>query len=275
MTIAILTVPSCSNLRDEHRGTVVVSGSYGGNYNAYNAARGGVRAVVMSDANVGKDRAGIRGLDYLERVGIAAATAVADTCHIGDGDDILAHGAVSYVNSIAASLGCTPGQSVRDCAVLMKAAVPSHALLPPIAEGGRFVIAAAGGQPRIICVDTAGMIEPGDVGEIVVTGSHAALPGGKPDRVVCADLLAVFFSDGGIGKDEAGVARLADLDRRGMIAAAVSVATAPIGHSREIYRDGVLSRVNAAASRAGGRAGIRLRDFIRQIGSENPIRHGI
>ncbi|HVZ14975.1 MAG TPA: hypothetical protein VG894_10995 [Bauldia sp.] len=258
MTVPIATVPSCSNLRAEHRGAVVVSGSYGGNYNACNAARAGVRAVIMNDAGVGRDRAGIRGLDYLDRMGIAAATVAADSCHIGDGDDALAHGIISHVNEAAAALGCAPAQSTRTCADLMKSAPISHLLPPAVAEGGRFVLEDA--RPRIVCVDTAGMIVPTDAGDIVITGSHGALPGGRPDNVVCADLRAVFFSDGGI--DEAGVARLADLDRRQMIAGAISVASAPIGDARSIYRYGVLSRVNAAARRAGAEAEMSLREFV-------------
>jgi hypothetical protein len=39
----ILTVASCSFVRDEHRSHVVVSGSYGGRYNAFNAAKWGGR----------------------------------------------------------------------------------------------------------------------------------------------------------------------------------------------------------------------------------------
>ncbi len=90
-------------------------GSYGGRYNAFNAAKWGVRGVIMNDAGIGKDNAGIRGSisrpDHL-----AAATADAQTCHIGDGDHMLEHGVISHVNRAAAALGCTPGQSVRDCA---------------------------------------------------------------------------------------------------------------------------------------------------------------
>jgi len=41
--VQIVTVASCSNLREEHRGHVAVSGSYGGRYNAYNAAKWPVR----------------------------------------------------------------------------------------------------------------------------------------------------------------------------------------------------------------------------------------
>ena len=41
--VKIMTVASCSFVRDEHRSHVVVSGSYGGRYNAFNAAKWGAR----------------------------------------------------------------------------------------------------------------------------------------------------------------------------------------------------------------------------------------
>ena len=107
----ILTVASCSNVRAEHRAHVVVSGSYGGRYNAFNAAKWPVRAVIMNDAGIGKDNAGILGLDFLDRIDLAAATADARTCHIGDGDHMLEHGIISHVNRTAAALGCMPGQT--------------------------------------------------------------------------------------------------------------------------------------------------------------------
>ncbi len=121
--VKILTVASCSFVRDEHRSHVVVSESYGGRYNAFNAAKWGVRGVIMNDAGIGKDDAGICGLDYLDQIDSAAATADAQTCHIGDGDHLLDHGIISHVNRAAAALGCTSGQSVHECAELMRSAI--------------------------------------------------------------------------------------------------------------------------------------------------------
>jgi hypothetical protein len=107
--VKIVTVASCSNIRAEHRSHVVVSGSYGGRYNAFNAAKWPVRAVNMNNAGVGKDNAGIVGLDFLNQIDLAAAITDARTCHTGDGDHRLAHGIISYVNRIAGALGCAPG----------------------------------------------------------------------------------------------------------------------------------------------------------------------
>lgn len=258
----IVTVASCSLVRDEHRSHVVVSGSYGGRYNAFNAAKWGVRGVVMNDAGVGKDDAGICGLDYLDQIRLAAATADARTCHIGDGDHMLAHGVVSHVNRAAAALGCGPGQSVRDCAERMLAGATPSAAPPSITEGARFVVRDEPGEPRVICADSIGMLVPEDAGQIAVTASHGALSGGRPDNAVPAGIYAVFFSDAGVGMDGAGIARLPDLDKRGVAAGATSADSAPIGDSRALYRDGILSHVNAAAFRLGGRVGVPLREFV-------------
>jgi hypothetical protein len=258
----ISTVASCSFVRAEHRSHVVVSGSYGGKYNAFNAAKWGVRAVIMNDAGIGKDGAGIRGLDYLDQINLAAAVADAQTCHIGDGDHMLEHGVISHVNRSAAALGCAPGQSVPACANLMRSA-PVPTLAPPsITEGARFVLRDVPGQPRLICADSIGMLQPDDSGQIVVTASHGALSEGRPDNIVPLDIYAVFFSDAGGGMDGAGIARLADLDRKGIIAGTTSADSAPIGDSRALYRDGVLSHVNGPAGRMGGRVGMALREFI-------------
>jgi hypothetical protein len=158
--VKILTVASCSFVRDEHRSHVVVSGSYGGRYNAFNAAKWGVRGVIMNDAGIGKDNAGIRGLDYLDQITLAAATADAQTCHIGDGDHMLEHGIISHVNRAATALGCSPGQNVRECAELMRSAIVPVTAPPSIIEGARFVMRDVPGEPMIICADSVGCYNP-------------------------------------------------------------------------------------------------------------------
>jgi hypothetical protein len=118
--VKIMTVASCSFVRAEHRSHVVVSGSYGGKYNAFNAAKWGVRGVIMNDAGIGKDDAGIVGLGFLDQIGLAAATADATTCHIGDGDHMLEHGVISHVNRTGPSLVAPLG---RRCGIARNACV--------------------------------------------------------------------------------------------------------------------------------------------------------
>lgn len=258
----IVTLPSCSNATAAHAGAVIVSGSYGGKYNAFNAAKWGIRGVVMNDAGVGADKAGIAGLPYLDQIGLPAAAASAETCHIGDGEHTLAHGIISHVNHAAAAHGCMPGETVRDCAERMCAATVPLAAPPPITEGTRVTLRDIAGKPKLICADSVGMIRPEDTGQIVITASHAALPGGRPDTLIPRGIYAVFFSDAGVGLDGAGIARLPVLDADGIIAGTTSAVSAPIGDSRALYERGVLSHLTSAGVRAGGAVGMPLKTFI-------------
>jgi hypothetical protein len=260
--VRIFTSASSATAPDECRGHVLVSGSYGGEYNAYHAGRHGIRGVILNDAGVGRDRAGIRGLDYLEGVGLAAATADVMSCHIGDGAHMLRHGTVSFVNRCAALLGCAPGQAVRACAERLKTAPIVATAMPPVSGGQRWLMHDAAGDPRVVCLDAAPMLAAEDAGSIVVTGSHAALLGGRPDGLIATAVRAIFFSDAGVGMDQAGIARLPLLDVRGIPAGTASAQSAAIGDARSIHADGVLSFVNGAAAALGGAPRMRVREFI-------------
>lgn len=260
--VMIITASSSAQATETCRGQVLISGSYGGEYNAFHAGKWGLRGVVLNDAGIGRDRAGIRGLDYLDRVGMPAATADAMSCHIADGEHMLAHGRISHVNRAAGALGCAVGQSVSDCAELMKRGEPVVRELPAITGGKRYLMREEPGEPKVICLDAAPMLEDADAGAIAITGSHAALFRGQPDNVIRQQLHAVFFSDAGVGLDEAGIRRLPELDKRGIAAGAVAAMSAPIGDARAIYRDGVLSYVNETAARLGAIPGQSLAAFV-------------
>jgi len=264
----IVTVSASSQVKAEDAGCVVVSGSYGGQYNAWHAGKWGLRGVVLNDAGVGRNDAGIDGLPYLDTIGLPAATADVMSCHIADGDHMLAHGVVSHVNAAAAALGCTVGDSVRACVDRMLAAPPVSGELPPIAGGRRYTLDDGNGRRKLVALDAAPLLQPDDAGAIAVTGSHAALFRGKPDGVVSADVYAIFFNDAGVGLDGAGIARLPTLDERGIIAGAVDCNSAPIGNARAIYADGVLSHVNETAARHGAKPGMALKAFIDMLQAE-------
>src|SRR5471030_2175206 len=108
---AVLIADSVTRLGPEHVGAVLVAGSHGGVYAACLAARAGLRAVILNDAGVGLDRAGIAGLAYLDGYGMAAAVVSHETGRIGDGADMARRGIVSHVNAAASRLGCAPGQA--------------------------------------------------------------------------------------------------------------------------------------------------------------------
>lgn len=258
----IFCVPASSYVNETHRGQVIVSGSYGGDYNAFHAGKWGLRGVVLNDAGVGKDNAGVHGIEYLEQIGLAAATADVNSCHIADGEHMLGHGVVSFVNRFAAALGCEVGDTVRSVAEKMRTAPIASGELSPIAGGKRYTLIETPGKPKVIALDAAPMLTPEDAGAIAITGSHAALFRGRPDNVISIPLRAVFFSDGGVGMDNAGVSRLPNLDEKGIPAGAAAAMSARIGDARSIYNDGIFSHINQLARSLGAKPGMPVRDFV-------------
>ncbi|QDY99634.1 hypothetical protein FQ775_04175 [Nitratireductor mangrovi] len=107
--LGVVLVDSITQILAEDAGRVVVSGSHGGTSAAFFAVRVPARLYVFNDAGIGKDRAGIRGLEVLERAGIAACVVSHDSARIGDAADTLHSGVVSTANERALNIGIEPG----------------------------------------------------------------------------------------------------------------------------------------------------------------------
>jgi hypothetical protein len=266
--VQILAFPSSASATSHSAGNVIVSGSYGGEYNAFHAAKWKVRGVVLNDAGVGCRNAGIKGLPYLDRIGLAAATADVMSCHIADGEHMLAHGRISFVNEAAKHLGCRVGQSVAECAKLMTAGPIVETPPPEISGGKRYTLHDVPGEPKVIALDAAPMLTADDAGAIAITGSHAALFRAKPDDVIKPQLLAVFFNDAGVGLDAAAINRLPTLDARNIAAGTVGADSAPIGDARAGYDEGIISHLNRTALAMGGKVGEPLKVFVDRLLSQ-------
>lgn len=239
-------------------GKVLVAGSHGGIIAAWYGAHAGVHALVLNDAGVGKDRAGIAGLAWLEDIGMAAAAVDCMSARIGDGADMLARGVVSHANVYAALCGVAAGQSCRDAAERMRRAAPARATPPPYAEG-RWLLRA--GTPEVWALDSVGKVEPGDAGRILVIGSHGALHGGRRDSALAVDAAAAVFNDAGVGADRIGITRLPVLGARGIPAVAVDCMSARIGDGRSMWETGVILHVNAPAASVGATRGMAVQAF--------------
>ena len=135
----ILTADSITRIGDEAKGAVAVNGSHGGLYAAYLAAKLGVAAAIFNDAGVGRDRAGIAGLDYLAALGIPAAAVGHLTARIGDGADMIARGVVTHANALATGLGCRVGTACREAAAALQS-VNSVMREPPSALESAFLL---------------------------------------------------------------------------------------------------------------------------------------
>ena len=248
-----VVLDTITDLRSEHRGRVVVAASHGGLLCAGYAARAGVRAVVLHDAGVGRERAGLAGVDALGERGVPAAAAEGASCRIGDGADLLARGRVCHANAPAEALGVRAGQPVgRAAALLGAASIPAAVairLVPPMRRE------TPGGT---LLLDTLSLLGAADGGRRVVSGSHGALLAGRAtDALPCCPALLVL-NDAGLSADRAGVARLAALEEAGVAAVAVSHWTARIGDAASSLATGVVSCANGPARASGLREGDAL-----------------
>lgn len=260
----IIEADSATKLFPEHRGQVVICGSHGGTYPAYRAAEAGLRAVILNDAGIGLDQAGLACLDYCEKLGMAAATCRHDSARIGDAGDMAARGRISHVNRIAEDMGCAAGQRVMAAAEHLRPAPHLDWTVPAYAEA-RVVISADSEDPRVVCLDSVTLVTEEDIGQIVLTGSHGGLMGGKPEGALKVDALAAFFNDAGIGIEQAGLGRLAALQQRGIAGVAVHAMSARIGDGRSTYEDGIVSRVNDQARKLGIEEGITAKDAVERL----------
>lgn len=261
---APLVVDSSTRLGPEAAGRVVVSGSHGGVYPAWLLAKAKVRGAISNDAGVGKDAAGIGGLAWLEKLGIAACTVGHAVARIADGTDALEHGRISHANAPAAALGVKAGMPCREAAAHLHRAHPFAGAVPDLGETRTRI--PASGHREVWALDSITLVQLSDRRAIVVSGTHGALLAGRADDgVLGVDVFAAFFNDAGGGKDGAGYKRLPALDPRGIAAATVWADSARIGDGRSTYETGVLSRVNEVAARLGLQEGMTAREAVARL----------
>ena len=117
----VVVVDALSDVESDTAGKVLVTGDHGGIGPARRAIQHPPRLAIFNDAGVGKDAAGTAGLDLLAQFRIPAVTVSAASARIGDAEDTLEHGIVSFVNGPAEDLGIGPGRSVKDVVAALPA----------------------------------------------------------------------------------------------------------------------------------------------------------
>jgi hypothetical protein len=118
--------------------------------------------------------------------------------------------------------------------------------------------------PHVVLLDSVSEVSDRHAGLVVVTGSHGGASAARYAAAVPARLYV--FNDAGVGKDGAGIAALALLGAQGIAAVAVAHSSARIGDAHDTWTAGIISAVNAAASRLGGlRRGALLSAALRGL----------
>jgi len=244
--VPVLVVDGVVKLPPEANGAVVVGGSNATAYAAYYSARAGVRAAIHHDCGIGRDEAGVSGLPWADKHGMAMAAVATDSARAGDAEDMFHRGIISRVNKLAATCGVETGQTVAHAVELLKSAPWPHADVEAPAEERALV-------DGILCIGSISFATPEDAGLVVASGSH----GGRSAAPFTSSFKPrlVFFNDAGFGVDRAGAACLPLLDSDGIAAATVSADSARIGDGESTLTQGIISAVNETAYRLGARVG--------------------
>ncbi|RZJ57057.1 MAG: hypothetical protein EON49_16565 [Acidovorax sp.] len=257
----VLVCDSVTRMGPGVRGHVAVAASHGGVFAVHLALTEGVTGLVVCDAGVGLERAGIAGLHYADSLGVPCAAIHHRSARIGDGADCAARGLISFANARAVALGVRVGMPAMEAARCM-AAADLQAVDPGPSPGeSRKVLPGTHGHRTVVLIDSASLVAEEDAESVVITASHGGLLGGRFETAIKLPVFAALYNDAGVGCDGAGVSRLPALDARSIPAATVAASSARIGDARSAWETGVISRVNQAAYALGAREGQGARDW--------------
>lgn len=110
----VVIMDSITKVTADDEGSIVVAASHGGASSGEFALEVPLRLVVLNDAGIGKDDAGIASLAMLQAKGIACAMVGHNSARIGDSLDMWQEGVFSRLNRQAEALGLHEGESLRD-----------------------------------------------------------------------------------------------------------------------------------------------------------------
>ena len=248
----VLLADSATHIEKAHPDAVVVAGSFAGAATAAYPLRAGVRGLILHEAGVGRNRAGISGLGLAERFGVPMAAVQTMSARIADGASVY-RGRVAHANRPAAALGVRPGMSTREAADLMLGAAPGRPLDVGEVADPREHVVHRGDDGNVVAVWSISLVEGERRGDVFCVASHAGVTMAEFARSVRP--RGIIANDAWMARDQSGIAGLQALGRQGVPAAAVGALTAEIGDGRSTHRDGIISATNEAAERLGVRVG--------------------
>ena len=121
---------------------MIVVGSYCGTRILAPMFTRGVKAVIATDAGIGKDNAGISGLLHAETIDVPVATIAAMSAETSNGRETLLLGTISRANKQARALGVEIGMIAYEAAARLAKAPPGKSIPTPLGneetpDGGR------------------------------------------------------------------------------------------------------------------------------------------
>jgi len=258
----IVALDSSSYLEPHPTGPadVIVVGSYCGTRILAPMFSRGVKAVIATDAGIGKDEAGISGLKHGEIIGVPVAAIAAMSAETSNGRSTLL-GAISRANAPARALGVTPGMAAHEAAALLAKASAGKPVPTPLGAEEAAVVVEEGSHGRIWATPGTTSIKDRIPNDVICSGANSSRV--FADGVLRMAAKGGIANDAGIAKNDSAVEGVKLLGERNVPAAAVATLSARLGEGLSTWNDGVISVVNPLAVSRGIKVGMTAKDAAR------------
>jgi hypothetical protein len=236
---------------------VIVVGSYCGTRILAPMFTRGVKAVIATDAGIGKDDAGISGLKHGEQIGAPVATIAAMSAETSNGRSTLL-GEISRANAQARMLGVAPGMVAYEAAARLAEASSGKPTPTPLGTEEAAVVVEETARGRIWATPGTTAIKDRIPNDVICSGANSSRV--FSDGVLRIAAKGAIANDAGIAKNNTAVEGVKLLGERGIPAAAAATMSARLGEGLSTWNDGVVSVVNPVAAARGVKVGMSAKE---------------
>jgi uncharacterized protein YunC (DUF1805 family) len=240
---------------------VIVVGSYCGTRILAPMFTRGVKAVIATDAGIGKDNAGISGLLHAETIGVPVATIAAMSAETSNGRETLLLGTISRANAQARTLGVEIGMIAYEAAARLAKAPAGAAIPTPLGNEETAVVVEQTAKGRIWATPGTTAIREKVPNDIICSGANSSRV--SSDGILRMGAKGSIANDAGIARNNTAVEGVALLEEKGVPSAAVATMSARLGEGLSTWNDGIISVVNAPAAKLGVKVGMTAKEAAR------------
>jgi uncharacterized protein YunC (DUF1805 family) len=244
-----------------HPHDVIVVGSYCGTRILAPMFTRGVKAVIATDAGVGKDNAGISGLLHGETIDVPVATIAAMSAETSNGRETLLLGKISRANAQARAFGVEIGMIAYEAAARLAKAPAGKSIPTPLGNEEDPTVVETTAKGRIWATPGTTAIKEKIPNDVICSGANSSRV--SSDGVLRMGAKGSIANDAGIARNNTAVEGVALLEEKGVPSAAVSTMSARLGEGLSTWNDGIISVVNAPAAKLGVKVGMTAKDAAR------------
>jgi hypothetical protein len=239
---------------------VIAIGSYCGTRVLAPIFTRGVKAVIATDAGIGKDEAGISGLKHGETIGVPVASIAAMSAETSNGRSTLL-GEISRANAPARALGVTPGMVAYEAAMRLAKAPAGKSIPTPLGVEEAPVVVEETPKGKIWATPGTTSIKDKVPTDVICSGANSSRV--MSDGVIRMGAKGAIANDAGIAKNNSAVEGVMLLGEKNIPAASVSTMSARLAEGLSTWNDGVISVVNPVAAARGVKVGMTAKDAAR------------